>query len=326
MLEYPRPTSAKEIKSFIGLVNYYRRHLKNLAAIARPLTALTRKDKTTGKFVMFSWSEECETAFNQIKQLLTSAPILRPPDLAKEFYLWTDASSRGFGALLEQEGDDGKRHPVAYASRQTNPAEQKYAPTELEVAGLIFAVEHFEVYLIGSTTTVYTDHQALVSSFLSYMKSQTRGLLARWYLRISRFLPNIKLEHKPGSANCVADALSRAPVQTTDVLRVAHAHAGNTLMCQVQSQQRQDSELLRLIDNLENRILPKDPQKIKKVVTWASKGYFLIDGVLYHESSDVPGRKRLVVPKHLQKPLLDEYHDAPFAGHFGVKKLAGRLA
>ena len=78
VLEYPRPTSAKKIKSFIGLVNYYRRHLKNLAAIARPLTALTRKDKTTGKFFMFSWSEECETAFNQIKQLLTSAPILRP--------------------------------------------------------------------------------------------------------------------------------------------------------------------------------------------------------------------------------------------------------
>ena len=159
---------------------------------------------------------------------------------------------------------------MAYASCQTIPAEQKYAPTELEVAGLIFAVEYFEVYLIGSTTTVYTDHQALVSSFLSYMKSQTRGLLARWYLRISCFLPNIKLEHKQSSVNCVADALSRAPVQTTDVLWVSHAHAGNTLMCQVQSQQRQDSELLRLIDCLENRTLPKDPQEIKKVVTWAN--------------------------------------------------------
>ena len=77
----------------------------------------------------------------------------------------------------------------------------------------------------------YTDHQALVSLFLSYIKSQTRSLLARWYLRISCFLPNIKLEHKLGSANCVADALSRAPVQTTDVLQVSHAHAGNTLMC-----------------------------------------------------------------------------------------------
>ena len=77
---------------------------------------------------------------------MTSAPLLPPPDLTKEFYLWTDASSRGFGALLEQKGEDGKRYPVAFASRQTNLAKQKYAPTELEVAALIFAVEHFEVY------------------------------------------------------------------------------------------------------------------------------------------------------------------------------------
>ena len=158
VLEYPRPTSVKEVKSFIGLVSYYRRHLKDLALITRPLTALTRKDKNTGKLVAFSWGEQCEKAFTQIKQLLTSAPLLHPPDLTKEFYLWTDASSRGFGALLEQEGEDGKRYPVAFASRQTNLAEQKYAPTELEIATLIFAVEHFEVYLIGSTTTQITRH------------------------------------------------------------------------------------------------------------------------------------------------------------------------
>ena len=95
VLEFLRPNLAKEVKSFIGLVNYYRRHLKGLAAIARHLkglaaiarhlTALTRKDKSTGKFVTFSWSQECEAAFNQIKQLLTSALILRPPDLTKEF-------------------------------------------------------------------------------------------------------------------------------------------------------------------------------------------------------------------------------------------------
>ena len=193
VLNYPRSTSVKEIKSFIGLVNYYLRHLKGLALIVRPLTALTRKDKKTSKIFTFSWSEECEAAFSQIKQLLTSAPVLHHPDVTKKFYLWTDARSKGFGALLEQEGEDGKRYPVPFVSHQTNLAEQKYAPTELEVAALFFAVEHFEVYLIGSTTTVYTDHQALVSSFLSYMKSQTRGLLARWYLRISHFLPNIRI-------------------------------------------------------------------------------------------------------------------------------------
>ena len=89
-----------------------------------------------------------------MKELLTHAPMLRPPDLSKPFFLSTDASERGFGAVLEQEGEDKKRYPIAYASRQTNPAEQKYAPTELKVAALVFAVGHFEVYLLGNKVTV----------------------------------------------------------------------------------------------------------------------------------------------------------------------------
>lgn len=84
---------------------------------------------------------------------------------------------------MEQEDEDGLRHPIAYASWATNKAERKYAPTELEVAALIFALEHFYVYLLGSKVTVYTDHQALVSAFIfiPYLKSQTKGILARWY-------------------------------------------------------------------------------------------------------------------------------------------------
>ena len=80
------------------------------------------------------WSSECDEAFDKIKHLLVTAPLLHPPNLEKEFFLWTDASEKGFGAVLEQEGTDKVRHRVAYASRSTNNAEMKYAPTELEVA------------------------------------------------------------------------------------------------------------------------------------------------------------------------------------------------
>ena len=107
-----------------------------------------------------------------------------------------------------QEGEDKPRHPIAYASRQTNDAEKKYAPTQLEVAALVFGVEYFEVYLLGNKVTIFTDHQALVSAFLTHLKSQTKGLLACWYLRLSRFLPNIELQFKPGTTNGAADALS----------------------------------------------------------------------------------------------------------------------
>ena len=94
-----------------------------MAAISRPLTDLTRKDNKE-----FVWTQECEEAFAEIKRLLVTAPLLYPPNLDKEFFMWTDASGKGFGAVLEQEDATGKRHPIAYASRATNSAEQKYAP------------------------------------------------------------------------------------------------------------------------------------------------------------------------------------------------------
>ena len=148
--------------------------------------------------VPFVWNDKCEVAFQEVKKMLVSAPLLRLPDLTKPFYLWTDASEKGFGALLEQEGTNGKKYPIAYASRQTYPAEAKYALTELEVAALVYAVEYFEVYLLGNEFTVYTNHQSLVSAFISHMINQSRGLLARWYLRIARFLPKMQLQYKPG--------------------------------------------------------------------------------------------------------------------------------
>ena len=198
--------------------------------------------------------QKCEVAFCEVKRRLVSAPVLHPPGLTKSFQLWTDACERGFGAVLEQKTVEGDRHAIAYASRATNEAECKYAPTELEVAALVFALEHFQVYLLGNKVTVYTDHQALVSSFIPYLKSQTKGLLARWYLRLSPYLPNITLEHKPGSVNRAADALSRAPVNNareeaspvTGVLRI-ESETEDPLVARIRSQQRKSKELAQLI-------------------------------------------------------------------------------
>ena len=177
--EYPQPKSAQDIKAFLGLVNFYRNHIRDMGILIRPLTELTRIDKSTGKTVAFRWSEECHKAFQEVKNGLSIAPVLHPPDLTKPFYLWVDASIAGFGAVLEQETGKGRTAPVAFASRPTSSAEQKFAATELEVAGLVFTLEHFEIYVLGNQVTVYTDHQALVKSYLPYLKSQTKGILAR---------------------------------------------------------------------------------------------------------------------------------------------------
>ena len=106
-------------KEFLGLANFYGRHFPNMAAISRPQTNLTRKDNMH-KFI---WTTECAAAFEEIKRSLITTSLLHPPDTEKEFFLWTNASEKGFGAVLEQENSGGMRHLIAYASGATNTAE-----------------------------------------------------------------------------------------------------------------------------------------------------------------------------------------------------------
>ena len=232
--------------------------------------------------------------------------------------------------MLEQLDDQGHRHPIAYASRQTNPAEAKYAPTQLEVAALVYSVEHFEVYLLGNEFTVYTDHQALVSAFLMHLKGQRKGLLVRWYLRLARFLPKMRLEHKPSAVNTAADAISRAPIPAGQLTHQQTNIQDNVLhvtdnagcgMEQVQQEQRQDPVLAKLIDYLRDGKLPDDVSEAQRVLAQGKKGYYVVDDILYYDGMDWPGRCCLVVPNHLRGRILDEHHDSCFAGHFATKKM-----
>ena len=173
--EFPQPTNLKEVRQFLGLSSFYRRFISGFAAVAQPLHQLTRKG------VHFRWSPECQRAFETLKELLTSAPVLGYPRVEDPFVLETDASILGLGAILSQYQPDGQIHPVAYASRSLNQAERNYGITELETLAVVWAVTHFRAFLYGNKVTVYTDHTAVKAVLKAPNPS---GKHARWWTRV----------------------------------------------------------------------------------------------------------------------------------------------
>ncbi|CAK1587698.1 unnamed protein product [Parnassius mnemosyne] len=151
---YPIPKNPKEIKSFLGLVGYYRRFIDNFSKITKPLTSLLKRD------VNFNWTQEQTQAFNLLKEKLTSAPLLQYPDFSQPFIVTTDASNYAVGAVLSQ-GPIGKDKPIAYASRTLNKQEGNYSTTEKELLAILFAVKTFRPYIYGNKFKIVTDHRPL---------------------------------------------------------------------------------------------------------------------------------------------------------------------
>ena len=151
---------------------------------------------------------ESENAFNKLKQLLVSAPVLAYPRFQSgyPFIVETDASTSGLGAVLAQQQDDGNVHPIAFASRSLSKHEQNYGITELETLGLVWAVKLFRPYILGHHCVVFTDHAACTSLLNSNNPSSK---LARWAMAIQEL--DLDIRHRSGKSNLVADALSRNP-------------------------------------------------------------------------------------------------------------------
>ena len=195
------PKTVRDVRSFLGMANYYSQFVDGFAAIARPLYRLTRKDTP------FQWTADCEDAFQALREALVSAPVLRRPDSALPYILQTDWSPIAVGAVLAQIGEDGEEHPVAFASRALRGPELKYAPTEGECFAVVHFIEHFRPYLHGAQFTVQMDHWAL--KWL--MSNEHRnGRLARWALKLQEY--NFEVVHRKGALNANADAMSRPPI------------------------------------------------------------------------------------------------------------------
>ena len=150
----PPPKTVREIRSFLGHAGFYRRFIKDFSKISRPLCSLPAKDAS------FHFDDECLLVFNKLKTLLTSAPISRPPEWSVPFEIMCDASDYAIGAVLGQR-INRLPHVIYYVSMTLNDAQLNYSTTEKELLAVVFALDKFRFYLIGSRVIIYSDHAAL---------------------------------------------------------------------------------------------------------------------------------------------------------------------
>lgn len=273
------PKNVKAVQAFLGLTGFFRKFVKNYAHIARPLTNLLRKDT---EFVV--GSQEL-LAFNQLKEILASEPVLRLYDREAETELHTDASKEGYGAVLLQRFE-GKLHPVAFWSKKTTAAEERKHSYVLEAKAVFLATKKFRRYLLGVPFKLVTDCNAFKQTL---KKAEVPSEVLPWVMYLQDF--TFEVEHRPGSRLRHVDCLSRYPYRVMVVTSEVTARIKNS---------QQKDEMVKAICE----ILRKEPYG----------AYHLKGGILYYLKD---GQDLIVAPRSMQKQLIQEVHNN---GHFGSQK------
>ena len=210
VLNAPVPQNVAQLRSLLGLVNYYNRYLPNLVAVIKPLHELLEKNR---KWV---WSDACQLAFENIKKLITSEPVLTHYNPTAPVRLACEASPYGSGAVLSHVMPDGSEKPIAFTSRSLSKAERNYAQIDREAVTIFWAVKKFHAYLFDRKFTLLTDHQPLTSIFCpsKSIPVTSAARLQRYALFLSGF--NYDIEIKSTKRHCNADAMSRLHLSSSN--------------------------------------------------------------------------------------------------------------
>jgi hypothetical protein len=316
---WPAPKDVHQLRSFLGLANYFRRFIKSFAHITAPLNELTHKE------VQFNWSEQHDAAFNQVKVALTTAPCLALPDFEaartdKPFVVTTDASDFGIGAILTQDNK-----PVAFESRKLTSFERTWTTTEKEMLGIIHALTTWRCYLEGLRFTVYTDHKPNETfADKPQLSSRRQG---RWAQVLALF--DCEIKYKPGTNN-MADPLSRHPL----LLSLLALRQSPRL-----AQQKAGSQALPLQHQQPVELLPTDAPQVPHLASDTIQGMCMAGYQKDPWFANVANTRALacrnglwykgtqiVVPdaetegKQLRQHLISQYHDTLWSGHLGITK------
>ena len=363
--EWPTPTSASTLRSFLGLCSYYRRFVRGFANIAAPLHRLTEKDKA------FVWTHECDVAFHRLKQVMSQAPVLAYPTSEGAFVLDTDASNTGIGAVLSQK-QGGEERVIAYFSRSLKKSEQQYCVTRKELLALVTAVRHFHHYVYGRRFKVRRDHGAL--RWLMNFKNP-EGQTARWIETLGIY--DLEVEHRQGRNHGNADGLSRRPCDNCshcersekkdrvegdgegkEVEDEEYRCATTTKTKESGVPKKQDdgtsvSSWLLALSNEEIREAQLRDPCLGAVIRLKEQGperpawetismegptfkkygaqwslLVVRDGVLFRKWESDRGDEvvwKLVLPDSLKTEVLKQLHDSPAAGHLGFRKTTERV-
>ena len=204
ILRLQRPKNVKQLRHFLGMVNYYRDMWRRRSHLLAPLSALLSKKKSK-----WDWTEECEKSFQEMKEVMSEETLLAFPDFNKTFHIYTDTSDYQLGGVIMQEGK-----PLAFYSRKLNDAQKRYTTGEQELLGIVETLKEFQHILLGQHIVVHTDHKNIVYGNL------TNDRVVRWRLLLEEFGP--EYVHVAGKDNVVVDALSRMDLEekATDELPV----------------------------------------------------------------------------------------------------------
>ena len=341
IVHWPTPKDVTELRSFLGLTTYYSKFLRNMAEVATPLYRLLHQD------IPFRWTTRCQEAFEELKKLITTAPILGVPDLSQGcFIVDCDASQNSIGAVLSQIQDNQER-PLYFWSQTLNKAQRNYCTTHKELLAMVEAVLRFHQYLAGAPFLIRTDHASL--QWLKSFKNPT-GKLSRWIEKLAPY--QFTIQYRRGQEQGNADAMSRRPsrpcqqdcktcskMEKTEelseadavFLRWASVEPNWITETEIQKEQRLDTHIMPILLAVQEGTKPHfqdivEYGPITRCLWLQFNSLEFHNGLLcrrFENPSGLPHlhRYQIILPEKRVKEVIQKLHESPAVGnHFGVSR------